>query len=306
MAEQAVQVSSAAHLDARASGPLQLSLLAPEHTSDRCRFSAGSIQLLTVVAAARNRRIARTTAVERLWGDTEWNLGRRRLNSALHRLRAELTSAGADDRIWCSRDEIGLNLRDHDWIDLVEIERAFERAIVDDPLSIEEQRCLETAALALDQGTRLQSGSKSADWKLLLAARLENQAIALRSRLAATALDWKNPAAALRHCERALEMDPLREDLHRLSIRSHLALGDRASALRRLEELKLLLARELDASPMPETIRLIVPSELEPASNQTSAAATDTKSLAATLDQVRAQLVGLLNTVDDALTSLAE
>jgi len=277
--------------------PLRLALLSGAPSATDCQLSAGSAQLLALVASKRHRRISRQAAVDGLWTGTDWAIGRRRLNSALHRLRTELAEADAADRVQSTADEIALQLNDGDVVDLVEFDHAFERALAQQPLSEDDERCL-TGAVELYESFSLPSGSS--DWQILLATRLENQAITIRSRLAAELLDTDRAAAALQHVQVALEMDSLREDLHRMAMRCHLAIGDRAGALRRFEQLKVLLAHELDASPMPETIRLIVP---DPPPTRTPAT-VDPALVSRSLHDIRSQLVDLLTAVDGALNSI--
>ena len=278
--------------------PLRLSLLSGAPSATDCQLSAGSAQLLALVASRRHRRISRRAAVEGLWTGTDWRVGRRRLNSALHRLRTELAAAGAADRVHSTADEITLQLDVDDVVDLVEFDRAFERALTRQPLSEDDERRLTVAAELYE---RFSFPAGSSDWLILLATRLENQAITIRSRLATELLAVDRAAAALQHVEVALEMDLLREDLHRMAMRCHLAIGDRAGALRRFEQLKILLAHELDASPMPETIRLIVPDPPPPAAPVPINPALVSRSL----NDIRTQLVDLLTAVDGALSSIS-
>jgi DNA-binding SARP family transcriptional activator/TolB-like protein len=63
-------------------------------------------------------------------------------------------------------------------------------------------------------------------------------------------------ASALAYARRALILDPLREDAHRLAMRSLAALGQRANALRQYETARQLLAHELGVTPEEETIEL--------------------------------------------------
>lgn len=57
--------------------------------------------------------------------------------------------------------------------------------------------------------------------------------------------------------ESAIELDPLRELAHRVLIEAELARGDHSAALRAHARCVDILASELDASPSPETLRLV-------------------------------------------------
>ncbi|HLM67134.1 MAG TPA: bacterial transcriptional activator domain-containing protein, partial [Longimicrobium sp.] len=65
--------------------------------------------------------------------------------------------------------------------------------------------------------------------------------------------EWTQAAA---YAQRLLSADPLREHVHRAVIRCHLALGDRAAALRQFETCARLLRQELETEPSAETLAL--------------------------------------------------
>ena len=65
-----------------------------------------------------------------------------------------------------------------------------------------------------------------------------------------------NYTAAREVLTRALEIEPLREDLQQAAMRLHYLMGDRAGAIRRFEQLRDLLDNELGVPPMAETQRL--------------------------------------------------
>jgi DNA-binding SARP family transcriptional activator len=62
--------------------------------------------------------------------------------------------------------------------------------------------------------------------------------------------------AALETVDRALQFDPLREDLQQTALRLHYLAGDRAGAIRRYEQLRRALDEELGVLPMLETRQL--------------------------------------------------
>lgn len=277
--------------------PLSLALLRPDATGDGVRLSTGSRALLIAVAGSPGQSTTRERLASRLWPDTPWAIARRRLNSALHRVRCELEDDGFAERVCSIDDRVLLAVHPDDRVDLLELDAAYER-------------CIAAAALTNTDRARFRALNAEADdyvlptgddqWAMLFRTRIENRVVAIRTRLAADALACDEPHLALHYCEQTLAVDPLREELHRNAIRAHLAMNDRAAALRRLEQLKLLLANELDASPMPETIRLLIPETLAADAGR----ANDAAHLRRALADVRTQLVGLLGSVDDALGSL--
>lgn len=63
-------------------------------------------------------------------------------------------------------------------------------------------------------------------------------------------------AKALTLTQTALKLEPLSEESHRQVMRLHYLLGDRAAAFAAFERCKQILANELGAKPLPETLRL--------------------------------------------------
>jgi DNA-binding SARP family transcriptional activator len=63
--------------------------------------------------------------------------------------------------------------------------------------------------------------------------------------------------AALRYALRLLSYDPCREDAHRLAMRCHVRLGERAQAFRQYEVCRRMLAAEFGVGPEPLTEALI-------------------------------------------------
>ncbi len=64
------------------------------------------------------------------------------------------------------------------------------------------------------------------------------------------------PGKSLTFARRILELDPLREDIHRRVMRLHVDLGQRPLALRQYEVCRQLLQTEMDIPPMEETTSL--------------------------------------------------
>lgn len=282
-----------------------------------CEISFRCAELLVLLLSRRGDRIARRSIIERLWGDVPWQVGRRRLNSTVHRLRSEVLQAAGPDRLRSSPDSLWLRFTEADWVDLIEFDRAFDRSTDPRPLNADESERLRSAADIYASELLPWLGG---DWIENYRAQLENKAIAISSRLAIEALKSGNPQAAMRHSTAALEMDCLREDLHRVVIRAHLALEDRAAAIHHFELVKSLLAEHLDVDPMPETTRLIFgrPSEHQAVIPEVVAAAgrcatlddpradeLEVEDLRRSLTQTRQQLARLLVDVDRALAQLA-
>jgi TolB-like protein/DNA-binding SARP family transcriptional activator len=92
-----------------------------------------------------------------------------------------------------------------------------------------------------------------AEWLGVQRQRLEGQALDAMVKLAERELEAGNHEPALSAANRAIEISGLREDAHRLVIRTLAARGRRSDALQHYENLAALLKRELTVEPDPTT-----------------------------------------------------
>ncbi len=74
--------------------------------------------------------------------------------------------------------------------------------------------------------------------------------------LAELHLDAGDFEKSVQTCQRLLIIDPCQERAHRLSMRAHAALGDRAAVARQYQSCRKALSQDLDTSPSPETEEL--------------------------------------------------
>ncbi|HXA51141.1 MAG TPA: AAA family ATPase, partial [Candidatus Acidoferrum sp.] len=126
-------------------------------------------------------------------------------------------------------------------VDAWEFDAAVERGALD-----------EAAALYRDD---LLSGLYD-DWVAPLRAQYRERLAGVLQRLAVASEQRRDFAAAIRHAERLVAHDPLREAHHQLLIRLHSEGGDRAGALRAYHQCMSLLRRELGVEPGPATREL--------------------------------------------------
>jgi TolB-like protein len=95
------------------------------------------------------------------------------------------------------------------------------------------------------------------EWLRGQRARLEGLLIGALIQLAEAELQHGHTERALELCGRALAVDNLREDAHRLAIRALAATGRKAEALRRYDQLAALLKAELNTEPDARTRALV-------------------------------------------------
>jgi DNA-binding SARP family transcriptional activator len=96
--------------------------------------------------------------------------------------------------------------------------------------------------------------------------RLRSLHLTLLARLADHHLAVREHHQALRHAHRLLQHDPCREDAHRLVMRCHVRLGERAQALRQYELCRQILKLEFGVPPEPSTEALFARVRFDPTS----------------------------------------
>ncbi|HEX9906425.1 MAG TPA: BTAD domain-containing putative transcriptional regulator [Propylenella sp.] len=95
------------------------------------------------------------------------------------------------------------------------------------------------------------------EWLDVQRQRLESLALDSMVKLGACELQSGDAEGALRAAHRAMDVDNLREDAHRLAIHALAASGRRVEALKDYEHLFALLKRELDVPPDSATRKLV-------------------------------------------------
>lgn len=94
------------------------------------------------------------------------------------------------------------------------------------------------------------------DWALRERERRRRQQLNALGRLVQWSVLHDDPLAGIRHAQAILDLDALREDVHRELMRLHMQVGQRAMALRQFERCREALKRELAIVPMRETLHL--------------------------------------------------
>jgi adenylate cyclase len=130
-----------------------------------------------------------------------------------------------------------------------------------------------------------------ADWIRGERLRLETTVLDALVLRGGDLLTGGDTARALAYGRRAIAMDPLREDAHRLVIRALAATGRRAEALRQVDELTGLLRGSLGVAPDPATLTL---AEKLRSSVEAPAATSAGGAVASALENVRAAAHGVM------------
>ena len=233
---------------------LALRLLgAPEITRDGepvGGFRSNKARALLFYVAVSGRSNSRARLAALLWGDLPQENADANLRKTLTNLRRI-----AAPHLTITRYSVALNDENPLRLDVREFEAAFETTLAgDDPDAIK-------SAVALYRGDFLdgfyvRQAPEFEAWQLAERYRLREQmAVALQA-LAEQEAEQGHYAAAIAHAQRLLEMEPLREDVHRLLMALFAQNGQRAQALAQYERVTHVLAEELAVEPGEKTAAL--------------------------------------------------
>ncbi len=213
------------------------------------------VRALLYYLAAQRVPVPRDRLAFLLAPDRSQREAARHLSHLLSWLRAELGPCGACC-LWADTTHVALN--EHTWVDLATFERGTAPLLSGSSPS--DRATLEGAerALALYRGeflsgVTLPHHAEYEGWVLLERERLARRFVDALARLAE---GWAQQGAfdrAILHAQRALEVNPLREDLHRLLMQLYAATGRRTDALLQYERCVVALEKELGVDPLPET-----------------------------------------------------
>lgn len=167
-----------------------------------------------------------------LWPDSDEPQARTNLRKLLHDVRHSLPDIG----------------------EFVEIDNETVRWIASGPSAVDVLRFQDAMAAGdFELAARLYSGDLLAacydDWVLDERAKLRAQAYGALVRLTEEAARSGDHKAAIRHAQRIIDLEPTDEAAVRYQMEAHLALGDRAAALRSYHRYAEVLERDLAVAP---------------------------------------------------------
>jgi DNA-binding SARP family transcriptional activator len=218
-----------------------------------------SIQaLLGYLLINRNRYLDREVLADRLWGHLDAERARQRLNTTIWRLRSLIDVANNSRQANCLQSKNGalrFNPECHYWLDIEVLERAINSTSKKrlDQLSSHEVNELD-AALELYRGDFLETIGNS--WAVAEREHIRAMYIDGLALLAQYRVREKDFVAAITLGNRAVRLEPLREDIHRTVIEAYGRSGRTGQALRHFAVCSKHLRRELAIEPAGETILL--------------------------------------------------
>lgn len=217
-------------------------------------LSPGATMLCAYLALAPTEGRSRSAAAAQLFTDCPETAARRRLSTAVWRLKNEVRASTGVDIVAAPGTRIlALNGSAEVAVDawlFAELVSTVVRGRPDE-MSAEDVTRLETA-VALHRGRLVEPCHD--EWVLAERFRIEN--------LYLTALDYLvqhhgssgDVDAVARYGDLAVEAEPLREDIHRHLMNAYGAAGRTDMVERQFERCRMTLLENLGADPMPETI----------------------------------------------------
>ncbi|WP_295386068.1 BTAD domain-containing putative transcriptional regulator [uncultured Thiodictyon sp.] len=214
--------------------------------------------LLAFLALGRGRYFSRWQIVQTLWGDSQDAMSLGPLNTALWRLRKAIEQAPAkvgDYLVTNRQGALGLNGPGEVWLDVDEFAR-LTRAGLGKPLPqlSPADICDLQAALLLYKGEFLTGFNDP--WASVERERYRRLYLNALGRLTQIHAVRQDYLGAIDYSQAILDLDPLREDVHRDLMRYYVMQGQRTLALRQFELCRDNLRRELAVAPMRETLIL--------------------------------------------------
>ncbi|WP_158817161.1 BTAD domain-containing putative transcriptional regulator [Methylocapsa sp. S129] len=240
-------LSHTAPFELRVLGPFEL---VHRQSGELIPAPAAKMQALIVYLAAAPRFTdTRRRLAGLLWASSGDNQARQSLRQLLSNFRR---SADPRASAIVTFDETNVSLASS----LVAVDRA---ALMEAPADADVSELMRTADLYRnDFAQGLEIGEPDFDaWLSAERMRSREAAIALFDRLIRALISLGRHDEALRRANRLAEIDPLREETHRLAISQEAIVSGRASAMQRYEAFRVLLRDELSVRPEPATLRLL-------------------------------------------------
>lgn len=241
-------------------GILQVALFGGVHVSHNNWLSEVKLTreiqiLLAYLLLHRQRAHPREVLAGVFWAKHSQKKAQRAFNTALWRLKKALEPEGipAGTYLICTHPgEVGFNRESPYWLDVEVFEQETNHLITFPSQTVEEPTVQEIERIMDLYKGELLEGLYD-DWALRERERL--RAIYLKN-LAYLMQYYKAHKAyekASTYGQQILNLDPIREDIHREMMRIYLESGQRALAARQYGICQLTLIKELGISPMEET-----------------------------------------------------
>ncbi|QDG68759.1 hypothetical protein NIBR502772_11035 [Pseudarthrobacter sp. NIBRBAC000502772] len=241
----------------------------------------------------------RSVVAAHLFADCPEDAARRRLNTALWRLQAEVRASTGIELVGRSGGRsVGLSPAVEMRVDAVLFEDLLApvlRSNVNDLTETDVARL--EGAIALHRGRLVEHCDD--EWVISARHRIETLYLTALDHLIQHHGGRGDVAAVGRYGDLALSIEPLREDIHRHLMAAYGSAGRHDLVERQFEQCRMLILAELGADPMPETVALYGRLTRGEGGQAASVAV-----LVAELERARREVLRLGDIVDRALDRL--
>ncbi|AZO30935.1 MULTISPECIES: alpha/beta fold hydrolase [unclassified Mesorhizobium] len=211
-------------------------------------FSRKARAMVAYLALQAGHPQSREKLAALLWGVTGEAQARMSLRQAVSAIRKAMSVSGGG-RFVTEGTSIALHLDDFDF----DVARFEALSTSSAPQDLERALAVYRGDLLDGLGLREEPFE---DWLRVERERLRTMAVAALDRLIIHYTAANDPASSIRAATRLLAMEPLREDAHRVLMRSYAAQGRINLALKQYELCRDALQRDLRLMPEPETRNL--------------------------------------------------
>ena len=211
------------------------------------------LELLQFTIASGGSDVSATTVMFALWRDLEGDKAKSAFNVTLHRLRKLL---GNDEAIQLELGRLSLNPKVV-WVDCLAFEQLVDRSAGTAAAALSPQAITDLRrAVALYSGHFLHQ-TEDEPWQMVCRTRLASKFKRSVMQLGRHAGGQAEAPEVRAVFERALELDPMAEDIARELMQWLAGRGEQAAALNVFEHCQAAIARGLDAKPAAATLALV-------------------------------------------------
>lgn len=212
--------------------------------------------LFAYLLCHRQRPLSRDFLASLLWPERNEDAARRNLRQALYNLKRVLPSLGDDgtEALVADRDSVQVHPQLDLWFDVEEFNLSRKKGQAEgriDPHYLAEAAGIYRGDLL--HAFAVKDSSEFEHWLTTERGRLREQAAQVYKTLVESYMARGEFRLGTRYAHRLAAIDPLSEEAHRYLIRLYGYSGRRSRAVAQYEELRRLLAEELDIEPSKET-----------------------------------------------------
>ena len=214
------------------------------------------LALLKYLVTYRETPVAKDILMETFWPNCEPESTRNRLNVALHNLRQAFRSLTDMPIVLYKNGAYRLNPELKLWVDIDLFETHLQAG-----RTLEAENQLEAALEEYQKAIELYQGDYLADdpyeeWPLLLREKLRSSHLEALDRLSHIYFEQERYGEVVPLCQRILEHDACREDIHCRLMRCYSRQGQDHLALKQYQLCLEMLKNELDVEPATTTTQL--------------------------------------------------